>query len=151
MRCYLEPFIILSPTVNYSVASLDIVFKSFQMRVSPAISFSLLLVLCNWVSSSTSVHGIQWGQCAEEFEGNRTVNVTILCARLPVPLDYTNSSSKQVIELQLLRAPAVKQPSKGSILFNFGGPGQISRNDLVQRLDVHIPYVMFSAFHRGYD
>lgn len=36
-----------------------------------------------------------------------------------------------MINLQLVRVPAPKQPSKGNISFNFGGPGFPARNTLV--------------------
>jgi len=63
---------------------------------------------------------IQWGPCPESL--NATIDVT--CAKLPVPLDYTNSSSTETLELNLIRYPAQNGPSKGTILLNFGGPGQ---------------------------
>lgn len=45
------------------------------------------------------------------------------CAKLEVPLDYTNLSSGETIELQLIKVSANKEPFKGSILYNPGGPG----------------------------
>lgn len=53
------------------------------------------------------------------------------CATMPVPLDYLNESSPDIM-LQLARIPAEKQPSKGSVLFNFGGPGMEARMSLIQ-------------------
>lgn len=50
-------------------------------------------------------------------------NETLDCATLSVPLDYTNSKDGRSIELQLIRAKATKEPFKGSILTNPGGPG----------------------------
>ncbi|RGP81045.1 hypothetical protein FLONG3_834 [Fusarium longipes] len=45
------------------------------------------------------------------------------CATIEVPLDYTNPSSKKTVELQLLRYNATKEPFKGSVFWNPGGPG----------------------------
>ena len=63
---------------------------------------------------------IQWEPC-----GDLGVNGTtkLECGNLNVPLDYTEPDSGETLELQILRAPAPNQPSKGSVFFNFGGPG----------------------------
>lgn len=45
------------------------------------------------------------------------------CATIEVPLDYTNPSSDKTVELQLLRYNATKEPFKGSVFWNPGGPG----------------------------
>ncbi|EEU37837.1 uncharacterized protein NECHADRAFT_98068 [Fusarium vanettenii 77-13-4] len=45
------------------------------------------------------------------------------CATLEVPLDYTNPQSDKTVELQLIRFNATKEPFKGSVLWNPGGPG----------------------------
>lgn len=70
---------------------------------------------------SEDVGAIQWGPC------NGTVanltKVPITCAKLPVPLDYTNETNGITVGLDLIKAPATRQPVKGTILFNFGGPG----------------------------
>ncbi|KAK3196202.1 hypothetical protein K4F52_000582 [Lecanicillium sp. MT-2017a] len=51
------------------------------------------------------------------------------CANFTVPLDYTTPGG-ETIELQLARINAPKQPAKGTILLNFGGPGQEARGNL---------------------
>jgi hypothetical protein len=63
--------------------------------------------------------GITWGSCpfADKVPG------PIECGTLKVPLDYTNPESGDMVELKLSKVPASNGPSKGSILFNFGGPG----------------------------
>lgn len=63
---------------------------------------------------------IQWESC-----GDLGVNGTteLECGSLAVPLDYTEPDSGKTLDLQILRAPAPNQPSKGSVFFNFGGPG----------------------------
>ncbi|KAL4866480.1 hypothetical protein BDV12DRAFT_199080 [Aspergillus spectabilis] len=67
--------------------------------------------------------GVTWGDCEFEAQG-------LLCANLSVPLDYTKPDSAATLDLQLLRVPAVTEKKKGSILFNFGGPGFASRGTL---------------------
>ncbi|EWG49334.1 hypothetical protein FVEG_08897 [Fusarium verticillioides 7600] len=45
------------------------------------------------------------------------------CATIKVPLDYTDKKSDKTVELQLIRYNATKEPFKGSVLWNPGGPG----------------------------
>ncbi|KAM0814410.1 putative TAP-like protein-domain-containing protein [Seiridium cardinale] len=78
-----------------------------------------------YAQNSTS-GAINWGPCAF----NSTV--TVLCGSLEAPLDYTDSSSNETVSLDLVKVPAAATPSKGSILFNFGGPGE----EAVQTLGV---------------
>ncbi|KAJ4135112.1 hypothetical protein NW768_004729 [Fusarium equiseti] len=68
---------------------------------------------------------IEWSECNLDF-GTKKLNEAqkaFDCARLEVPLDYANSDNGKTIKLDLIRAKATKKPSKGSILFNPGGPG----------------------------
>ncbi|CAL8580360.1 hypothetical protein XPA_006089 [Xanthoria parietina] len=51
-----------------------------------------------------------------------------MCGTLTVPLDYVDTTSNATLELQLVKVSAVKQPKKGSILFNPGGPGSPGRD-----------------------
>ncbi|KAF4806895.1 putative hydrolase [Colletotrichum siamense] len=88
-------------------------------------SFSTAFLLLHGAradAASSGQNDIEWGDCAE-------LNSTepIQCANLTVPLDYTSPNSRKTLDLQLLRIPATRQPSKGSILFNFGGPGVAGR------------------------
>ncbi|KAF9888919.1 hypothetical protein FE257_008088 [Aspergillus nanangensis] len=73
------------------------------------------------VSNGTRGHGeIQWGPC-----GDLGINGTtpLECGSLTVPLDYTEPDNGETLDLEILRAPAPNQPSKGSVFVNFGGPG----------------------------
>ncbi|KAL3482658.1 TAP-like protein-domain-containing protein [Aspergillus germanicus] len=72
---------------------------------------------------SRQADGVTWGDCEFEAPG-------LQCANLTVPLDYTEPESNATLALQLLRVPAVAEQKKGSILFNFGGPGFASRGTL---------------------
>lgn len=79
------------------------------------------------ISSPLNTPKIQWGAC-NETEVNSTL--PIKCANLNVPLGYTEPTSNATLNLELARVPAAFQPSKGSILFNFGGPGATGRDNL---------------------
>ncbi|KAK2764477.1 hypothetical protein FQN54_009172 [Arachnomyces sp. PD_36] len=67
--------------------------------------------------------GVSWGACEAALAG-------FDCANFTVPLDYSNPNSGETLDLQLLRVPAAKTPKKGTILFNFGGPGIEARGGL---------------------
>ena len=47
-----------------------------------------------------------------------------------MPKDYTNSNSDETITLRLVKVPATRQPSRGSVIINTGGPGLAQRNDI---------------------
>ncbi|KAJ3457167.1 hypothetical protein MRS44_014308 [Fusarium solani] len=52
------------------------------------------------------------------------------CAKLKVPLDYTDPDNKKEVALDLTKIEALNKPSKGSILITFGGPGEPARASL---------------------
>ncbi|KAF2265018.1 alpha/beta-hydrolase [Lojkania enalia] len=60
---------------------------------------------------------ISWTDCPED------IGVPAACANFTVPLDYTDIDSGKTLNLSLLKAKATKEPFKGSILINPGGPG----------------------------
>jgi hypothetical protein len=68
-------------------------------------------------------NGIAWAPCPDAINSLNPFNLTFTCGTLTVPLDYTDRSNEKTISLNLIKLPAAKKPSKGSILFNFGGPG----------------------------
>ncbi|KAF6816416.1 hypothetical protein CSOJ01_03039 [Colletotrichum sojae] len=79
-------------------------------------------------SLQSSGSSITWSEC--DLDVGDSVNAAIdarpekpECAKLSVPLDYTNLSSGETIKLQLVKISANKEPHKGSILYNPGGPG----------------------------
>ncbi|KAI0893058.1 TAP-like protein-domain-containing protein [Annulohypoxylon nitens] len=69
--------------------------------------------------------GIQWGPC------KLNTTLPVQCAKLPVPLDYTTTNSSKILNLDLIKYPAQKQPKRGSIILNFGGPGQDGLNSML--------------------
>jgi hypothetical protein len=70
---------------------------------------------------------IQWGTCGD---GEFNTTLTVECGSVKVPLDYSVSNST-TFDLEIVKIPALIQPSKGSILHNFGGPGLECRRTLV--------------------
>ncbi|KAK2001056.1 hypothetical protein LX36DRAFT_668266 [Colletotrichum falcatum] len=76
--------------------------------------------------------GVKWGPCSDVFVSP----LPIECGNLTVPLDYANPNSSQTLGLELLKVKALNGPSKGSILFNFGGPGLGTRVSLAQRANL---------------
>jgi hypothetical protein len=115
-----------------------------QTSLSPAIeSRSLFLPICRMTMKSPLFHliiflvaavaanpldsqNIQWGPCSKD--GPRAAiyaqaRVKIECGVLAVPIDWTSPESEPTYNISLLKVPALKGPAKGSIQFNFGGPG----------------------------
>lgn len=84
------------------------------------LSSALLLPSATALNIQNDTKGIQWGPCAHD---NGLYPLPVVCGNVSVPLDYTNKNSNESLVLQLTRIPAIAGPSKGSILFNFGGPG----------------------------
>ena len=78
------------------------------------------------VSLAAAVQGqnISWTQCPD-------IKATgPVCANFTVPLDYGDLSSNATVRLELLKVTARHTPSRGSIFFNFGGPGIPTRKAL---------------------
>lgn len=93
------------------------------------LSYSLLatlpsLALAAPTQDTQNKTGIEWTPC--KIYGTRPGD----CGKLMVPLDYTDDDSGEEIPLIISRVPATKRPKKGSILFNFGGPGANGIEDL---------------------
>lgn len=99
------------------------------------LSSVLLLPSATALNISNGTEGIQWGPCAHD-QGKYLLPV--LCGNVSVPLDYTAKNLSESLVLQLTRIPAIAGPSKGSILFNFGGPG----GEAQKTLSVFAPYAM---------
>lgn len=70
---------------------------------------------------------IKWNEY-KDFNVNS--DLTYQFSKLFVPLDHVETTRSE-LDLQLLRVPAERQPAKGSVHFNFGGPGTVARNTLV--------------------
>ncbi|KAI1371217.1 TAP-like protein-domain-containing protein [Hypoxylon crocopeplum] len=77
--------------------------------------------------------GIQWGPC------KLNTTLPVQCAKLTVPLDYTNKSGNTTLDLDLIKYPAQKQPKRGSIILNFGGPGQDGLTSMLEYAELMGP------------
>ncbi|KAJ4151057.1 hypothetical protein LMH87_011774 [Akanthomyces muscarius] len=73
-------------------------------------------------SANFTNSSIKWTKCPSTVSGQSGLPVE--CAQYGVPLDYTDKKCNETTLLNLIRVPATKQPSLGSILLNYGGPGE---------------------------
>jgi pimeloyl-ACP methyl ester carboxylesterase len=77
----------------------------------------------DWSSISAS-KDLRWHKCYEEYQ----------CARLTVPLDWTNSSNENEVHVALVKLPAKVGSSDpsfgGSIILNPGGPSGSGTDDI---------------------
>ncbi|KAF4458594.1 Tripeptidyl aminopeptidase [Fusarium albosuccineum] len=96
----------------------------------PAILLSGVLAAGNLVPAQANPlpreSSIAWAPCSLDIPGidwNKT-DKRVSCGTVKVPLDYTNPSSGQTIDIQLLRLDSPKKDVKRSVLFNPGGPGE---------------------------
>ncbi|CAG9982166.1 unnamed protein product [Clonostachys byssicola] len=64
---------------------------------------------------------VQWGKCDDGLQATLPAQ----CANISVPLDYKSANASATYTLPLLRLPvAANTTSRGSIIINFGGPGE---------------------------
>ncbi|KAI6081329.1 alpha/beta-hydrolase [Hypoxylon rubiginosum] len=82
--------------------------------------FSISSFVSLSLAQSYGTSKLQWGPCNETEVPS---DVPIECSVLYVPLDYTEPNTNETLQLDLVKVPSAVTPSKGSILFNFGGPG----------------------------
>lgn len=83
--------------------------------------------------------GIQWGPCDDAIQAvvkASNYTGTTGCATLTVPLDYTNKSLNATVPLNLFYAPSPAGNSKGTVQFNFGGPGLPGRTELASQIAI---------------
>ena len=89
---------------------------------------------------------IQWNECDPqlvELGAAHGVTTQFFRANLTVPLDYTDLKSNKTHILELIRIPAKRDgSSKGSIIFNFGGPGDAGIETMVISAGVFLKYVV---------
>ena len=95
---------------------------------TPAI-LTALLSLASRAQSLTirTPAAIEWHACEGSFP------IPVSCGSVLVPLDYTEPQSQESLNLTLFKTHAVKEPFKGSILTNFGGPGVSGLTELKTR------------------
>lgn len=73
-------------------------------------------------SANSTNSSIKWTKCPSTVSD--LSGLPVECAQYGVPLDYTDEKRNKTAVLNLIRVPATKQPSLGSILLNYGGPGE---------------------------
>ncbi|KAK5955398.1 hypothetical protein OHC33_003036 [Knufia fluminis] len=87
---------------------------------------------------------LQWKPCPELNEQIANLSdpfpiTKFDCAKLQVPLDYSCPKSSELLELDLFRINATKEPVLGSILYNPGGPGGTAAENLpLNAPDLHL-------------
>ena len=89
-------------------------------------SHAVTLLLAASATQARSINQtISWFPCPPSASINSTNDggVPLTCGSMTVPLDYTNPNSTQTLQLELTKVNATKQPSKGSIILQPGGPG----------------------------
>ncbi|KAF2629121.1 alpha/beta-hydrolase [Macroventuria anomochaeta] len=77
---------------------------------------------------NSNTTALEWVPCDLDFPSSVQEEIDvhkepIFCANLSVPLDYTSRENGKTIDLQLIKIKATKEPFKGSVLTNPGGPG----------------------------
>lgn len=128
-----------SCTISYLVFPISSYLKRTSLSLTQMISLRTILQLPFFAAANINPFGppkIQWGACTETAINSA---LPIECGNLGVPLDYTEPTSNASLTLELLRVSAAIQPSKGSILFNFGGPGSTGRGALALLAPALIP------------
>jgi pimeloyl-ACP methyl ester carboxylesterase len=86
-----------------------------------AVASALLAAGCSGGSSDDDKGGLSWGRCKATADAPAPSS-DWQCATLKVPLDWSKPDG-ETIGLALIRAKARGDDPKGSLLFNFGGPG----------------------------
>lgn len=72
---------------------------------------------------------IGWGPCPASYP------TSMQCGKLKVPLDYAHPDQGGTIELALARIPATGSARLGSLVLNYGGPGQSGAQGTADRFD----------------
>ena len=85
--------------------------------------YPIVLALASLGAAGSSP--IAWKACKDINS-----SLPLSCGSLAVPLDYTDECSETTTTILMARLSATKKPSKGSILLNFGGPGEAGRSSL---------------------
>lgn len=95
---------------------------------------------------ATAECSINWKPCNPREFDSSLLPVPFQCVTLDVPFDYTSRNSSEKLKLKLLKAPSPLK-SKGTILFNLGGPGTTNRADFAGLAPTFIPYAS-SCVHK---
>lgn len=94
-----------------------------------------LLTIAYALTTDNSTSTITWQACPEINKNISILNDNVGsaapfdCAKLSVPLDYTDLASGS-LDLDLFKVNATKEPVLGTVLINFGGPGGTGAQNL---------------------
>ena len=103
------------------------------MSVILALTILGLSTAANALPEARDQQSINWQPCPELNKNIIAIvgdgGPTFDCAKLSVPLDYTNPKSEP-LELDLFKVNATKEPVLGTVLINFGGPGGTGAENL---------------------
>lgn len=96
-------------------------------------TISTLALIATLAISRVVANGITFLPCPE-LNANISALIGIQitpfdCAQLPVPLDYTDSSSP-ALNISVFRVNATEEPVLGTVILNFGGPGGTGAENL---------------------
>lgn len=88
------------------------------------LSSTVVQALPHTNSSHHQFKELKWRPCDLPFPKSlkEQITVPIDCATLKVPLDYTKPKLGKMLDIQLVKVHATKEPRKGSVIFNPGGP-----------------------------
>ena len=116
----------------------------------PIISTALLLSSYGLVEAfphgdteTPTYNALDWAPCDLDFPESveELITFPVDCATLEVPLDYTNPDS-ETLDLQLVKVNATKEPFKGSVIFNPGGPGVSGVEEVATKGPMYCEYVI---------
>lgn len=111
------------------------------------LSSSLVQGLPHINRDQTATKGLNWAPCDLDFPPSlqEIISAPIDCATLEVPLDYTSPENGETVELQLVKVNATKEPRKGSVIFNPGGPGASGVEEVAGTGPFYVEYVIFDV------
>ena len=116
---------------------------SFKSAVLSLILSSIAVTAPTEVLNQRESASVKWAACSKDDPRAAlfaTAQVPIDCGTITVPLDWTDPSSNETINVSLVRAPAPQQPAKGTIQMNFGGPGIATTTNFVPSAQIYQTY-----------
>lgn len=120
-----HPFIFLQ---HYHLLSTPSYTMSFSIAAVTLLLSHLSLGSPIGDKSGSSNSTLKWAPCDLGFPSTHQAvidahRVPIYCTTLKVPLDYSNPKNGRTLDLNLVKVEATKEPFKGSMIMNPGGPG----------------------------
>lgn len=140
--------------LNIKSTGLNHGFRSLPLTVPPTsnmlsklafgsaayvLSTSSIVSALPYATTNSPEPTLKWAPCDLDFPKSTADKIAgpIDCATLDVPLDYTDVASEKTLTLQLIKQPATKEPFKGTIIFNPGGPGVSGVQEIAEKGHVY--------------